>query len=112
MSRSPLKAGGPSFYDLHGALTHLEKSYPVLCTVEMAPRFSKQGGFRVRVVVDLVPRSAAENMVKATQRPGAIVWEAEWSPESLLDLPSLLFRGCFEVEAEIIALMEQLGLPC
>lgn len=111
MSRQRAVAGGPSFYDLHGALKHLESSYPVLCTVEMSPFSRANAGWRVRVVVELVPRSEAAHLVKAIQRPGAIVWESEWHPEALLDLPGLLFRGVFEVEIQVMEMMEQLGLP-
>lgn len=102
---------GPDFYDVYASVASMMQRYPVQLSVVMEPRERMEGLWDVRLVSILRPRSPAQHTVNATAKPQAIIWEGQWSEKHLLSLPSLVYRGLWEIEVGIIEQLEQLSLP-
>lgn len=102
---------GPDFYDVHVSMAHLMDRYPVAISLAMEPLLSSQGLWQFRLCCVLKPRTATQHLVNATAKPEAILWEAQWSERHLLSMPSLCFRGLWELEIAITEMLEQLKLP-
>lgn len=111
MSRSQVNSGGPSFYDIHTGLMYLEGNYPVATTISLSPVAGHAGAFHVELIVRFVGREETARLAIALGKPSHIVWSATFKEGKTPPLDSLLFRGLFEIEIEVIGAMEQLGLP-
>lgn len=109
--RSPRGLPQPDFYDVYAHLSYLMEQYPVRVSLVMEPQLGQNGLWSVTLLSVITPRTAVEHTVNAAARPQAIRWEAQWSEKHLLSLPSLVFRGMWELEAALLAQLEQLGLP-
>lgn len=111
MSRLQERSGGPSFYDIHTAMMYLEGKYPVATSLSLQPLAGRAGEFQLELRVQFVGREETARLAIALGKPSHVVWSATFREGQKPELPSLVFRGLFEVELEVIGALEQLGLP-
>jgi len=90
---------------------YLEGAYPVHTSIELRPVAGRSGTFMLNIVARFVGREPTARLAIALSKPSHVFWNARFSPEHHDKLSSLVFRGAFEIELELIAAMEQMGLP-
>lgn len=102
---------GPTMFDVWGWLMAFQDNHGVVTSAVMEPLPGEQGRYLLRLIAQKLPVGPIQRLRSATGIPNVVIWECQWSTRSDLDLSSTLFRGCFELEIEVVCMLEQLGLP-
>lgn len=105
------KRAGPTMFDVHGMLKSLSQRFLVQCSLVMEPRADPPGSYNLMLIAERIPRTPTECLNAATGIPNAVTWGCRWSDTSNHTMPSMFYRGCWEIELELLELVEQLGLP-
>jgi hypothetical protein len=98
-------------FDVSEMLSGLSKRYLIATSLVMEPLEKEPGCWSIRILAQRIPRSPTEALNAATGRPNVVTWETTWRETSAYDLPSSIYRGCWELEIAILDMLEQLALP-